>query len=182
MKTLYLTLGALLLVSEARAQGREFAVTADVVAGAGPRTRFDGTRWFRGSATAFGRVSLALVGPRMGVLRPLVTVDRSMVLENGDEVSMCDPAPDDSCYWHFPRDRGTFAGAGVRAKPIRRAEISVVAGLGSMGGRSEYVDGDVALAVAEHARLVLMTRRMIIRQPSGFHLWWQPFAAGLRIQ
>ena len=180
-------LGLSLLVSAAatsaaRAQEHMLALTTDVVAGGGPRTRYTGTTWFRGSGTSFGRLSLALVGPRIHGVRPLVTVDRSVVLENGDEVSMCEPAPDGSCYRSFPRNRGAFVGAGVRAAPMRWAEVGVVAGLGSMGGSSEFLDGDVAFRIASHARLLLLTRRLVIRQPSGFHLWWQPIAAGFRIQ
>jgi hypothetical protein len=172
----------LLAASAARAQEQHLSLTADAVAGGGPRTRYNGTTWFRGSATAFGRLSIALVGPRTFGVRPVVTLDRSLVLENGDEVSMCDPAPDGSCYWHFPRNRGAFVGAGIRAAPTRWADVGIVAGLGSMGGSSQYFDGDLAVRFATHARLLVLTRRLVIRQPSGFRLWWQPFAAGIRLQ
>jgi len=166
----------------ADAQQHWLAFDVDAVAGGGPRTRYTGTTWFRGSATAYGRLAIALVGPSFHGIRPLIAMDRSVVMENGDEVAMCDPAPDGSCYRHFPRDAGTFAGVGLRATPINSVDIDVAAGHGAMGGSSWYVDGDAALRVSTHVRVLGLIRRVVIRQPSGFHLWWQPMAVGLRIQ
>ena len=177
---LFAICGLLVAVFPERSQAQNWlTVSADAVAGGGPRTRHTGTRWFRGSATAYGRLSVAMLGPSFHGIRPLIAVDRSVVLENGDEVSMCDPAPDGSCYGHFPRGAGIFAGAGLRASPQRWADVDIAAGHGSMGGSGWYVDGDVALRIYGHVRVVGLTRRVVIRQPSGFHLWWQPMAVGV---
>ena len=51
-----------------------------------------------------------------------------------------------------------------------------------MGGRSSYVDADLAFRTSTHVRLVVGSRRIVIRQSGDTRLWWHPITGGLRIQ
>ena len=176
-------LSVILLLPAARANAQaSLNLSADLVAGGGPRSQRTSTSWFRGSGTPYGGLSLKLTGPRLHNIRPFVAWDHSVILESGDEVSLCSPAPDGTCFHHFPRAAGDFVGFGVRSEVRRWVDVGFAAGAGSMGGSSRYVDGELIVRLTEHLRAPVMLRHIVIRQPAGDQLWWRPIVAGLRIQ
>lgn len=71
-----------------------------------------------------------------------------------------------------------------RALDIDREPVHVAGGTGggSVGRPSWYVDRDRGPRVAAHVRVPGLLCRLVIRQPSGGHLWERPMAPGIRIQ
>src|SRR5678815_1210740 len=102
------TLGLAIVLLPARASGQShwLSISADAVIGRGQRTQHTTAAWFRGSTTPYGRAALAILGPAFRGVRPLLQVDRSVAIESGEQVALCQPAPDGNCVRPFPRTAG----------------------------------------------------------------------------
>ena len=166
----------------ASAQSVRPAWNLDLVAGSGPTTHFDGVAWYRDNAPTFGRVALTVAFPTHSRIRPVVTLDRSenVVLSGSDAI--CEVAPDGSCRREFPPIAGYALGAGLRVALVPMLDVGVAAGVGSMGGRSEYANADLALRLTAHMRAVAELRQLTVHEASGGRLWWRPISFGLRLQ
>lgn len=130
----------------------------------------------------FGSIAVAVTFPEFGRVQPYLVVDRSSSIQQGDQVSNCPMAPNGTCVKYFPGLAGVSGGAGARIRATEVVGFDVSAGLGSMSGRSEYVGGNITLAMSSHALFVAGVRHIVIHHESGERLWWTPLTVGFRFQ
>ena len=147
----------------------------------GPRTeRADGV-YFRGNQSA---VSVVAVNYRLGPPRSTALYARAElnpVLMQGDEVSICLPAPNGSCYRAFENNNGAALHIELRHRVIPHLVLGAATGAGSYNDHVRtFAEAALHLSDESHAGLRLAARYSTWRS-AGERYWFAPITGSVQL-
>ena len=155
-------------------------VTFDVTYGWGGHSDHAGSTWYNFEEYNHPRVAGSVNLWRVGPFGTFVTLEYIGEWLSGDQIGICNPAPDGSCRQYFPRMLGSGATAGLRATVSR---VTLGAAFGRVGGGSwSSVDGEADVALASFLGAIIGARHAWRRGPAGEQIWFRPINAGLRLK
>ena len=153
----------------------------DVIGGSGSRSARAGDVWFaRPYKEDFSRIGAGL---RLGTARRVnaVMVASYTFDVRGDDVLICDPAPNGTCAVNFPPASGPSIGIGLRGTVVRRLSAGVLAGVGRTENTMGFVAVETAVRVSSHVSIVAEYRYQAWRDALDRPVWYRPIGVGIRL-
>lgn len=154
----------------------------DVIGGSGLRSSRSGATWFvPPNREGYARLAATFRLGTAGRVRPVLAAG-FMAGSQGDEVLVCAPAPDGSCYRLFPAPTGTSLALGVDAAVTSRLLTGVLVGALRSNATIPFVSVRAAARVTRHVALTAEYSHMAWRDRQRQALWYQPIGVGIRLQ